>query len=294
MNGASRGSTGSPFTDRRDGALARGQRGIQTQNALHPFEHGVGEFLVKGEFRMVKEPPTVSFFSVVSFAISCSIFVGGISEARGQRVGQEVCLDPPRGGDVFSVGDVRASILSETPFQEVNGAEWVLMDGRPLYVRTRLSPHLLHKDGYGLVVPDARGRFLRMANNNACAGARANEDDSTTCLASHDTDGDRVLGSYQADAFGGHAHGTHSHVYGDVYAAENPTATGSSGVDIHEDGRGNDLGSGRSDRDNDGVDWDRTSRESTVPRSGGKETRPKNIAVNFYVKICDCRTRNCK
>ncbi len=221
------------------------------------------------------------------------VTLGVAPDARGQ-IGQEVCLDSARGGDVFSVGDVRTSILAETPFQELNGAEWILMDGRTLHVQTALSPHLTHRDGYGLVVPDARGRFLRMANNNACADLRGDERDRITCLAAYDTVGDRFLGSYQADAFGRHAHGMHSHVYGDVYAAESPARIGSSAIDIRDDGRANNLGSGSSDTDNDGSDWDRTSQESAVPSVGGMETRPKNVAVNFYVKICNCRTPNCK
>ena len=76
--------------------------------------------------------------------------------------------------------------------------------------------------------------------------------------------------------------------YGDVYAAESPARIGSSAIDIRDDGRANNLGSGSSDTDNDGSDWDRTSQESAVPSVGGMETRPKNVAVNFYVKICNC------
>lgn len=207
--------------------------------------------------------------------------------------GQEVCTGPPNGTDVFSVGEVRTSILEPTPFQEINGSEWVLMDGRLLSMQTALSPHLSEKTEYGLTIPDARGRFLRMANNDACADLRDDDAAYGQCIANHDPDGDRRLGTYQPDAFP-----AHQHVYNDVYYSESRAhvravhdiPSDATIVDIHNDGPRNDLGtSSWSDDDNDGIGWDRRTEDA-----GSKESVPKNVAVNFYVKICNCRTGNCR
>ena len=113
--------------------------------------------------------------------------LGSVSDGNAQQTaGQEVCAGPLSGADVFSVGEVRTSILAEANFQALNGDAWVLMDGRPLLVRTALSPHLSEESEYGLAIPDARGRFLRMANNGVCADRRrdADSDDAyNQCIA---------------------------------------------------------------------------------------------------------------
>lgn len=207
---------------------------------------------------------------------------------------QDVCVGEPTGQDVFSVGELRTSILPQRPFQEMNGAEWVLADGRPLLVKTALSPHLSQENEYGLTIPDIRGRFLRMANNNVCADLRGDDEAYGRCIASRDRDGDRRLGEYQADGFANHAHGTHAHAYNDVYFAEH-SGVSESNVDILGDGRNNNWGIlGSADLDNDGFGWDRTTGESPVSAAGGRETRPKNVAVNHYIKICNCRTPKCR
>lgn len=210
--------------------------------------------------------------------------------------GSNVCTAPPNGMDVFSVGEVRTSILEPTPFQELNGSEWVLMDGRSLSERTDLSRHLSENER-DRTVPDARGRFLRMANNDACADHREKKEGYHQCIADHDPDGDdRPLGTYQADSFG-----SHQHTYNDVYYSENIAALrrdsngylppGTSFVDLHNDGRrSNNVGNaGPADNDNDGVGFDRKTENA-----GNGETRSKNVAVNFYIKICNCRTGNCR
>ena len=194
---------------------------------------------------------------------------------------QEVCADSPSGRDVFSVGEVRTSILPQQTFQELNGTEWVLMDGRPLMIRSALSPHLTERGTYGLQIPDARGRFLRMANNNACADLQddQNEEAYNQCLGGHDTDGDRLTGAYQADSFAEHGHGVHAHNFSYTGARE---VKDDGDKDDNEDTRARAHGRQGG------------TSESQVPVSGGKETRPKNIAVNFFIKICNCRTEVCK
>ena len=210
--------------------------------------------------------------------------------------GQEVCTGPPNGADVFSVGEVRTSILKPAPFQELNGSEWALMDGRLLSMQTALSPHLSEETEYGpKKIPDARGRFLRMANNDACSDLRDDDAAYSRCIADHDPGGDnRLLGTYQADAFR-----AHQHVYNDVYWSEGSNwlrntqrlPSGATVVDLHDDGLYNGLGSAQvPDKNNDGIGFDRSTKDA----GRSKETRSKNIAVNYYIKICNCRTGNCR
>ncbi|MCY4026290.1 MAG: hypothetical protein OXH75_08255 [Acidobacteria bacterium] len=205
-------------------------------------------------------------------------------DAQAQQVaGQEVCGRETTGADIFSVGEVRTSILSELHFQELNGAEWVLMDGRPLLARTALSPHLSEEGEYGLVIPDARGRFLRMANNDACISFLGADNDEAwnLCLSERDPDGERVLGTYQSDAVG-----SHMHDYSDVFHTE---VRGRRPREAHEVDTPGRIGSAADDYDNVGYGMERTTELSEGP-----ETRPKNVAVNYYIKICGCRTANCK
>ena len=190
---------------------------------------------------------------------------------------QDVCVADPTGNDLFSVGELRTSILSQEAFQDLNGAEWVLADGRRLPGPTALSPHLSKGSGSeGLTIPDVRGRFLRMANNTACAHARPDAVQYAECLTRHDPGGDRLTGDFQPDSFTEHAHG-----YIDQFLAwpNHP----SSGM------------------------WAPSAPHWPIPHfdvlrehsgtsapAGDAETRPKNIAVNFFIKICNCRTPTCR
>ena len=227
------------------------------------------------------------------FAVALVALVASAPQAASQPGStQNVCVGEPTGRDVFSVGELRTSILPQTPFQEMNGAEWVLADGRPLLVQTALSPHLPQeqKNEYGLTIPDIRGRFLRMANNNVCANLRGDDEAYGRCIEDRDPRGDRFLGHYQPDRFARHDHGTHTHGYNDIYWSERDRP-----IDILGDGRSNNPGTrAPQDFDNNGEGWDRTTSPASVPPAGAAETRPKNIAVNFYIKICNCRTPNCR
>ncbi|MCO4755832.1 MAG: hypothetical protein KC478_15230, partial [Bacteriovoracaceae bacterium] len=98
-------------------------------------------------------------------------------------------------------------------------------------------------------LPDARGKFLRMVNNGASGG-------------SFDADGDRTLGSFQNDTFKTHVHGIHGKDSGG-YAYGNPSFR-------------SDINGGAPDR------------SKSTHSTGNAETRPKNIGVNFYVKIRSC------
>ena len=244
-------------------------------------------------------------FVIVPPAIVASLLAPADARARpaALQMEQKACSGIPSGQDVFSVGEVRTSILRPGEFERLNGPEWVLMDGRQLTMQTELSPHLLPdavepadstsavandgetRDVRPKEIPDARGRFLRMANNGACADLRNDDGAYRRCIANHDPDGDRGLGEPQADALG-----LHSHAYDDVVWSEHPAANCSlCNVDLSAVGHVGNTGPGGSDHDNSGAQWRRETQDT-----GGEETRPENIAVNFYVKVCNCRTSNCR
>lgn len=184
-------------------------------------------------------------------------------------------VGPPNGQDVFTVGEIRTAILDEQTFRELNGHEWVLMDGRSLKgIDADIKPYVAHlrNDRDEVVIPDARGRFLRMENNGA----------------SVDPSGDRALGTAQSDSVR-----EHDHEYNDVFFSYNKdhiSQRGAVEVDILGDGPRNNVGTHAAlDRDNDGISWDRTTH-----LTGDSESRPKNIAVNYFLKICRCRTPACR
>ena len=200
-----------------------------------------------------------------SVVLSLAVVLSVLSLSAEIHAQQEVCTGKPSGRNVFSVGEVRTSILLPQTFQELNGPEWVLMDGRPLTVRTALYPHLsVESDQISAEderkIPDARGRFLRMANNNVCADLRNDEKAHKECIARHDPDPkeNRPLGHYQADSFGAHDHGEHSHLFPDTYAPP--------GERNAEDGDER-LESGYL------VNPQHETHRSRVERSGGDETR---------------------
>ena len=101
-------------------------------------------------------------------------------------------------------------------------------------------------------VPDARGKFLRMINNGKkCEKPASCQYDEK----------DRELGSFQSDMYKSHNHGTNAH---ELYVTHHSRL---------EEGHGGP---------------DRNWRAAKTDAAGGKETRPKNIGVNYYVKINSC------
>ncbi|MBF0206654.1 MAG: hypothetical protein HQK53_07170 [Oligoflexia bacterium] len=160
------------------------------------------------------------------------------------------------------VGEVRASLLSLQAFQNLNGNDWVLMDGQ-----TALPVDNPLRQLTGLTqVPDARGRFLRMKDYGANV----------------DSSGDKPVGTLLDDLtkmpnnqFSGSTdRNTHDHLV-NIFVA------GGSGVHY--------KGAWSSTSDHGGPFPTTTSPHShshSVSVSGGDaETRPKNIIVSYYIKI---------
>ncbi len=213
------------------------------------------------------------------------------------------------GLDVFSVGEVRTSILSEPDFQGLNGREWVLMDGRRVAPSEEIAPYVVHLD---YTLPDARGRFLRMHHNGFCRrsfpqDSQAYED----CIDSRDPNEaeGRELGRFQQNQ-----NRSHDHEYRDVYNTHNTRNGKPFPIEINENKANEHQVELVDDIDGDGdpdnthhFEWAGGNREAWwVPyvqgvavnpiskASGVGESRPNNIAVNFFIKACRCRTAECR
>jgi hypothetical protein len=161
------------------------------------------------------------------------------------------------------LGSVIQSLLIEEEFQAEHGNNWVLMDGRSVVG----SDYQLLDPGNPsrVVIPDARGQFLR-GKNHTRADAEANPD------------GDQPLGTQTSDAirnitgqFG---------VKSQEWYVDTPTPPALSPFyDTGTFAPGITNSSG-------------TSGESTlygfdtsrlVPTAG--DNRPKNITINYFIKI---------
>jgi hypothetical protein len=148
-----------------------------------------------------------------------------------------------------TVGDVKQSVLTEEQFLSLNGNAWALMDGRDV------TGSVYHAITGNIVIPDmvTTGAFTRQATSG------------------------RAPGSYEADAMQGHKHRTSSAyvnsslaLYGGVSPADGTTFN-------HGDGTTNTFGHLTSTpSDSDGING--------APRVAN-ETRPKNVAINFFIKI---------
>lgn len=159
--------------------------------------------------------------------------------------------------DNFPVGTVLHSFLTLVEFRQEMGDtnnKWVLLDGGDL-------PECDFKDIRGWTsLPNGRGSFLRGENTGGTGALTLDPD----YLGRIKKDGDNtMLGSFQLDAFQGHIHPMRGRTIGggggtcfEDFAESAPYYTGSPTSD----------------------------GTNGTPRTG-KETRPVNIAVNYFVKI---------
>jgi hypothetical protein len=150
--------------------------------------------------------------------------------------------------DDTPVGTVISSLLTEAQFQSERGTNWVLADGRTIASTTKFAQL------YGsTTIPDLRGQFLRGKNNGRADG-------------NQDPAGERSLGVYQADQFQGHWHNFFGEDGGigsaGRYRVSTNSTTGLSNV----------------------VTNPITDGTNGTPRTGN-ETRVKNVAVNYFIKI---------
>lgn len=145
------------------------------------------------------------------------------------------------------VGDVVQSMLTEAQFQAERDGTWVLADGRSV-TGTKYETITGNSN-----IPDLRGRFLRGKNNDRSA-------------SSGNASGEVNLGTEQSDRLGSHSH----RVWG-------KTSTGASYNDpLNFPASGI---TGEQTVGNEG--WFTQYIENT----GAAETNPRNVTVNFFIKI---------
>lgn len=155
------------------------------------------------------------------------------------------------------VGDVIHSMLTEAQFQAQRDSTWVLMDGRDLSIT---NPGSAYQALTGQsVLPDSRGRFLRGLDTSGTV----------------DPDGaSRALGSSQADALQGHFH---KQYYSDNTGALNG---GGSLYRNFVPATNANIAAVR----NDHIRQPISDGINGTPRTA-KETRPKNVTINIFIKI---------
>lgn len=193
----------------------------------------------------------------MSHMCRCVAVAGLLGLATAGSFSAAYAQDINYAGHDAAVGEVRTSLLSLADFQYLYGPDWTLLDGQNVASKP-IAPFLApeQRTAEGVFLPDARGRFLRMVNHDAAANVG-------------DPSGNRPIGGYQSDAVGKH---THAH---DI-----PRARDGSGR--HR--RGSTGGNNRFDA----LRTDEVAKDTTEA-SPGPESRPRNIAVNFYVRVA-CTT----
>lgn len=136
-------------------------------------------------------------------------------------------------------------------------SEWIPADGRSI------EGSLLSKKTGMTVAPDLRGRFIRGLNIIYGTGQPPLDKDKA------DVNGEnRKAGDYQGDEFRAHDH----------------KATGKLGTNVTGTNKTLDVEEG-DDKYNSDPNFAQKDVKIDVKNSGGDETRPKNIAVYFYIKI---------
>jgi len=209
------------------------------------------------------------FFLVLLNAFGCS----GLGQKVSKRVtkasrfpaSEEKGFRPSHIGS--DIGTIKYSMLNESTFQRINGEGWVLMNGRcveSLCCKNKIKKgssvtcETKDSDYFKLTgekeIPDSRGKFLRAKNNGIKSEDCPDKYKDKNCF---DQEGERDLGSYQGDDFKSHTHVTTANV-------GNGTARNGAMVPT-------------------GIKSPRSNSEA----AGGNETRPKNIAVNIFIKIND-------
>jgi hypothetical protein len=171
--------------------------------------------------------------------------------------------------NVLPVGTIVASMLDSVSFRQSAGEGWVLADGRSTSAYSAFF--LATGKAY---LPDLRGRFLR-----GCDAGSGNDPDvgKRVSIAGGM---DNIIGSYQPDEILSHNHsgstgtgeGSHTHTVpfyavGTMAKATGNEATWIQGANTTVSGSGAHV------------------HTLSINNTGGTETRPKNIAVYYYIKV---------
>lgn len=157
---------------------------------------------------------------------------------------------------IDGVASVIASLLTEKKFKELydrNGQEWVLAMGQTVSTNSKYYEYTNTNE-----LPDLRGRFLRGKNYSRSK-------------SSGNVDGDLALADGQDDTFKSHSH----RIYGNKFPASTSNTNGIISVDVLKSYLENFS---------DPVDATFTLNENNQNKES-TETRPRNITVNFFIRI---------
>jgi len=171
------------------------------------------------------------------------------------------------GNSKDSIGDIKVSYLTVSEFVSENGNSWVLCDGTALPGGSR----------YGTLTsqtnkPDFRGEFLRGSDQ----GRGADSGRGFRSSQAENTSASDLSVSGSATSSGGHHH---------LEGVWSLNSTGNYGADSTGVGHNNSItGSGNCNHTKTSSVGDHAHPISAVV-SGSSETRPRNVAVNYFIKI---------
>jgi hypothetical protein len=168
------------------------------------------------------------------------------------------------------VGEIRYSLLSVADFQRIYGNSWQLLNGDVVHPTDELYQYLTPEARLNRHIPDARGRFLRCYN-----GGRD--------IETGNPEGDLAVGLSQNDKFEKHSHGVTDpgHAHRQLVTA-NPGHGKAIRADFNFDSPNPGQGCMGYDQ---GIDTVNACSNISIQPLGGKETRPRCVIVNAFVKI---------
>ncbi|RXM41182.1 hypothetical protein BOQ62_02055 [Chryseobacterium sp. CH21] len=181
----------------------------------------------------------------------------------------------------FPVGTVLCSYLSWEEFQEVTKnnltnpdknwnskySKWAPCDGRKVDTTCGLARATQNLTN----VPDLRGVFLR--GNNIFDLNEAGNGIPGVSPSQKDPSDNRLRGSIQQDDFKEHNHQIVKQTFGGILMTPLAVSGNTSGADGDLDG--SQIVSG----------YDKAAVPLIIASTGGTETRPKNMAINYYIRI---------
>jgi len=211
-------------------------------------------------------------------------------KGRGDILEEQIAEIAAAGG---GVGDIRLSVLNEIPFQQIHGKDWVLMDGRLL---SKKSP--LYRLTKWAKLPDARGRFFRMKDYGT--GMDASGDKPVGTLLDYQTGRPKV--NFTTNTTGSHNHsmgqsGNHNHGMSNAgqHQHGHGLLQGDNAVDWGDRRRWYDFGNTQPAGNHTHAIHHAGAHTHTIHNAGAhshvingggdKETRPKNIIINAFIKI---------
>ena len=181
----------------------------------------------------------------------------------------------------FPVGTILSSYLNWEEFQNVTKnnlsnpdknwnskySKWAPCDGRKIDSSSGLARATQNLT----TIPDLRGVFMR--GNNIFDSNETSNGIPQVAENQKDPSDNRLRGSIQQDDIKEHSHQIIQQSFGGVLATPNAVSGNYDGTDGDIDGSSRQSG------------YDKSSVPLIIANTGGKETRPKNVAINYYIRI---------